>query len=135
GEASMPGFRPAWAWSTETDQSARLSPSPLLTSVTWEQALGGSTGRAVRVAIIDSGIDNTHPAVAGAVVGWAEPSVDEQGAMTFSLERHDDHFGQGTACAGIVHGIAPEAELYSVRVLGRRLSGKGAIFAAGLRWA
>ena len=44
-------------------------------------------------------------------------------------------FGHGTACAGIIHGIAPEAELYSIRVLGRKLSGKGNIFTAGIRWA
>jgi subtilisin family serine protease len=41
--------------------------------------------------------------------------------------------GHGTACAGIVLGIAPECELYSVRVMGRR-GGKGAALVAGVRW-
>jgi len=41
----------------------------------------------------------------------------------------------GTACAGIVVGLAPEVEIYSVRVLGADLRGKGAAFLAGLEWA
>jgi subtilisin family serine protease len=48
---------------------------------------------------------------------------------------HDDLFGHGTACAGIIRRAAPEATLWSVRVLGSRLTGKGVVFAAGLRWA
>ena len=48
---------------------------------------------------------------------------------------HEDLFGHGTACAGIIKMVAPRCELYSVRVLGQNLSGKGAVFAAGLRWA
>jgi subtilisin len=46
-----------------------------------------------------------------------------------------DLFGHGTACAGLIHGVAPEAELYSVRVFSRDLSGKALQFAGGLRWA
>ena len=48
---------------------------------------------------------------------------------------HDDLFGHGTACAGIIRRAAPDATLWSVRVLGSRLTGKGVVFAAGLRWA
>jgi subtilisin len=49
--------------------------------------------------------------------------------------QHADLFGHGTACAGIIRRLVPGAELYSVRVLGRRLTGKGLVFAAGVRWA
>ena len=104
-------------------------------SITWEQAFEGSTGRGVKVAVIDSGIDNDHPAMPGAVRGWAEPIADDEGTTTYTLEPHGDLFGHGTACAGVIHATAPDAELYSIRVLGRRLGGKGGIFAAGLRWA
>jgi len=46
-----------------------------------------------------------------------------------------DLSGHGTACAGIIHQIAPDAELFSVRVLGRDMTAKALQFAGGLRWA
>ena len=48
---------------------------------------------------------------------------------------HDDVFGHGTACAGIIRRVAPDCNLFSARVLGARLSGRADGFAAGLRWA
>jgi subtilisin family serine protease len=48
---------------------------------------------------------------------------------------HDDSFGHGTACAGIIHSIAPAARITSVKVLGSGLQGKAAAFLAGLTWA
>jgi subtilisin family serine protease len=50
-------------------------------------------------------------------------------------EAHGDLFGHGTACAEIVHRLAPAAELYSIRVLGPNLRGGGDALLAGLRWA
>ena len=46
--------------------------------------------------------------------------------------RRDDVVGHGTACAGIIHGLAPEADLVSIRVLGADNRGNGGGFAAGL---
>ena len=47
----------------------------------------------------------------------------------------EDVVGHGTACAGIVHALAPDAELVSVRVLGGDNRGNGGGFATGLEWA
>jgi subtilisin len=68
------------------------------------------------------------------VRGWAEPVSGEDG-IAYQTAPHSDLFGHGTACAGVIHRIAPEAELYSVRVLGAGLTGRPLLFAAGLRWA
>lgn len=125
--------RPAWSWGGSGERAERRV-DPLWGGLTPEVAFAG-TGKGVRVAIVDSGIDDEHPAVGGAVRGFVEPAVADDGTITYRAERHGDSFGHGTACAGIIHRIAPEAELYSVRVLGPRLSGKGPVFAAGLRWA
>ena len=100
-----------------------------------EWAWGGASGAGITVAVIDSGVDAAHPAV-GAVdraVGlrW-DPETEE---VTSVEGPHDDMFGHGTACAGIIRQAAPEAAIWSVRVLGSRLTGKGMVFAAGLRWA
>ena len=131
----MPMQSPAWSWGQKTEEDVMISDSPLLDIVSWKDACEGSTGRGVKVCVIDSGIDNHHPAIAGAVRGWAEPILDGEGNTTFKLEPHDDLYGHGTACSGIIREIAPDVDLYSVRVLGQRLSGKAATFSAGLRWA
>jgi subtilisin family serine protease len=85
------------------------------------------------VAVIDSGVDADHPAV-GTVSGYV--SVDVRGnEIRLDEAPHRDGYGHGTACAGIIRSLAPACEIYSVRVLGPVLTGSGAAFAAGLRWA
>lgn len=130
-------MKPAWSWAFDDGALATVPvdlPAPAAISREW--AYGDSTGAGVRVAIVDSGIDAAHPAV-GEIQGGIAIEPDRTRPSGFRLEEgvHDDLYGHGTACAGIIRGLAPACELYSVRVLGRRLSGTGAAFAAGLRWA
>jgi subtilisin family serine protease len=104
--------------------------------MTPDWAWGGATGRGVRVAVVDSGVDGDHPMVAGVAGGVAlEYDVDAPGRVRLDEAPHDDLFGHGTACAGLIRALAPECELFSVRVLGRKLTGKGLVLAAGIRWA
>jgi len=86
------------------------------------------------VAVIDSGIDAAHPAIGRPVANGVAISSDGD-ELVYDDRPHDDVFGHGTACAAIIRSFAPECELYSVRVLGPKLTGRGAVFAAGLRWA
>src|SRR5262249_36537132 len=102
--------------------------------VTREWAWGGSTGKGIKVAVIDSGIDAAHPAIGGNVNGYAAV-VDGPEGLTFDTAPHSDAFGHGTACAGIVRALASDCELYSVKVLGPQLHGQGPILIAGLSWA
>jgi len=46
-----------------------------------------------------------------------------------------DVVGHGTAAAGIIHSIAPAADLLSIRVLGPDNRAKGVAFLAALEWA
>ena len=131
----MPKQHPAWSWNSKSSNNMEFSSTSLFRSISRRDAFDGSRGSGIKIAIVDSGVDNNHPAVDGSVKGWAEPILEEGGGITFRNNPHNDLFGHGTACAGIIHNIAPDAEIYSVRVLGSRLSGKGAIFAAGLKWA
>jgi subtilisin family serine protease len=103
---------------------------------TQEWAWDGSTGKGVKVAVIDSGVDAKHPAV-GEVAGYVaiELSNPAGSSLSFNTSPHEDAFGHGTACAGIIRALAPDSEIYSVKVLGAGLVGKGAVFLAGLRWA
>ena len=128
----MMRVRPAWSF--EAAEAGPLGPSETQDVLTPEQAWGDSTGAGVRVAIVDSGVDNDHPAIAGAVKGWIEP-FEAEGKLQFRTDPHGDSSGHGTACAGIVLSLAPHAEIYSIRVLGGSLSGTGSLFLAGLHWA
>ena len=65
----------------------------------------------------------------------ASALAEQSGVWTVNTMPHDDGFGHGTACAGIIRSLAPECEIYSVKVLGQKHKGRGAAFAAGLRWA
>jgi len=89
----------------------------------------------VKVAVIDSGIDGDHPDVGG-VAGAAivEPDPDAPSGARVTEEAHGDLYGHGTACAGIIRRMAPDVQLYSVRVLSEKLTGRGSVFARGLDW-
>src|SRR5215470_17035488 len=93
---------PAWSWQFAPEQIQQLPSLQELEGVTPEWAWGGSSGAGVKVAVIDSGIDNNHPAIAGHVKGYVSFFEDRNGQMQSSEEAHNDAFGHGTACAGII---------------------------------
>jgi subtilisin len=87
------------------------------------------------VAVIDSGVDATHPMVGGVVRAIAvERDPDAESGIRFVDEPHDDLYGHGTACASVIRRMAPGVELLSVRVLGANLKGSAFAFAHGLEW-
>ena len=130
--------RPAWSQQFSPDAIQTLVTNGPLSAITSDWAWGGSTGKGIRVAVIDSGIESDHPAVGTSVRSGVFVAYDENEENEFRIETEDrpvDLSGHGTACAGIIHSIAPEAEIYSVRVLGRDMSGRAMQFAGGLDWA
>ena len=92
------------------------------------------TGKGVSVAIIDSGIDTNHPDLQGKVRESVEAKKENM-RIVFEPSESGDSAGHGTACAGIISGIAPESELYSIKVLGAGGLGDGQAFLAGLEYA
>ncbi len=74
------------------------------------------SGRGVRVAIVDSGVDGTHPWLARASITHLQ--VEKKGELyTVAPSAGGDAAGHGTACAGIIHRMIPSAELVSVCAL------------------
>jgi subtilisin family serine protease len=110
---------------TTTDLWAAIQPENI-----WK----GRTGRGVRVAVVDSGIDTEHPDLKGKVKESVE-AVAQDGRIDFRPSTSGDQAGHGTACAGIIASVAPEVELYSVKVLGPKASGSGDMFLVGLDYA
>ncbi len=125
--------RPAWSLTRDAYASIGLE-NPLPDRVDRAWALGGATGKGVKVCILDSGVEPGHPSI-GAIAGAVAISVEEDGNGVASDDGEGDLCGHGTACAGVVRLLAPEAEIYSVRVLGAGFTGSGKVLLAGLKWA
>lgn len=70
---------------------------------------------AVKVAIIDSGVNPAHPHVAGVAGGVRITALGED-------ETYLDFIGHGTAVAGAIREKAPAAELYAVKVFEQSLT-------------
>lgn len=122
GTASAPGF----------DESA----------LTWGvQAVGANqsryTGKGIRIAVLDTGLDLRHPDFAGRSIA-SQSFIDGETAQ--------DGNGHGTHCAGIAsgpaspaqpprYGIADGAELYIGKVLSNEGSGGDGGVLEGINWA
>ncbi|MFC4146736.1 type VII secretion-associated serine protease mycosin [Micromonospora mangrovi] len=98
-----------------------------------------STGRGVIVAVIDSGVDGSHPDLAGQVL----PGID---LVSPGGGEGPDPVGHGTTVAGLIAGrndddrgvvgLAPDAKILPVRVLDDENRYDDAmIVAKGVRWA
>ncbi|TDC64840.1 type VII secretion-associated serine protease mycosin [Micromonospora sp. KC207] len=98
-----------------------------------------STGRGVVVAVIDSGVDGSHPDLAGQVL----PGID---LVDGAAGEGPDPVGHGTTVAGLIAGrdddrrgavgLAPDAKILPVRVLDDENRYDDALIVAkGVRWA
>jgi subtilisin len=125
---------PAWSEPFSADHRGDLVRAGPFATVDRAWAFGPGDGAGVTVAIVDSGIEADHPAVGGRVVASVRVELDGDDTRVVG-DDPIDVVGHGTACAGVVHGLAPAASLLSVRVLGPDNRGKGRAFAAGLEWA
>jgi subtilisin family serine protease len=95
-----------------------------------------TTADPIKVGIIDTGIDSTHPDLVANIKG----GVSE---VSYTTSWNDDN-GHGTHVAGItaaanntigVVGAAPNADLYAIKVLNRNGSGYLSDIISGLDWA
>ncbi len=96
---------------------------------------GGNKGGGVRVGILDTGIDYTHPDLDGNYAGGYD-------FVNGDPDPRDDH-GHGTHVAGIVAaedngagvvGVAPAARIYALKVLDAGGSGYSSDIVAALEW-
>ncbi|WP_052684796.1 S8 family serine peptidase [Lentzea aerocolonigenes] len=87
-----------------------------------EHAWQLSKGNGVVVGVVDTGVDDGRPALAGAVLPGAE--FPELGTGTH------DQLGHGTDVAELVVGVAPEAKILPVKLSGNSVEANAAI-----RWA
>jgi len=101
-----------------------------------------ATGKGVKVAVLDTGIYKGHPdlEVAGGVLIEQGVVVNHTGWGDNSIKTKS----HGTQCAGIIGarnneqgivGIAPECDLYSVKILDSNIEGDFSSLLRALHWA
>lgn len=89
------------------------------------EALAQGRGRGVKIAVIDSGIELSHPALAGLrLIDDLAFDLTHDGIVRRVPGRGIDVFGHGTAVAHAIRRVAPEAQIGSFRVLNAALGSK-----------
>jgi serine protease AprX len=100
----------------------------------WSEA--GLRGQGIKVAVVDTGLDDTHPDFAGRVMAMksfvSDSARDDNG--------HGTHVagtiaGSGAKSGGKYVGVAPEATLYIAKVLRANGGGSMSSVMAGIEWA
>ncbi|MET8348711.1 S8 family peptidase [Micromonospora sp. NPDC005206] len=98
----------------------------------------GYTGKGVRVAVLDTGADFTHPDLVGRVADRADFTAE--GGDAVDHNGHGTHVastiaGTGAAAHGQRRGVAPDAKLVIGKVLDDHGSGADSGIIAGMEWA
>jgi subtilisin family serine protease len=91
----------------------------------------------VEVSVLDSGIDSTHPDLAGRIVESVGVEIRDGIPHIENREacRNNDVYGHGTAVASIICRLAPNARIVDVGVLGENGVGMPVALVAGLEYA
>ena len=124
-KAKTKGFVPTSVWATGAPYQWKM----------------GNKGQGVRVAVLDTGIDRTHPALAGRVVESYD-FVGDGVTNPAKWHPHGTHVSGTIAGCGFASGsglgllgVAPEASLLDYRVLDTEGSGSNQDIAAAIRHA
>ena len=102
------------------------------------QAWSRTQGAGASVAVIDTGIDASHPDLAGQVAGGVNILDPKHPDNWKDDEGHGTHVSGTIAASGRnggLAGVAPMAKLYAVKVLDKDGNGNYSDVIAGIEWA
>ncbi|RFC70830.1 S8 family serine peptidase [Streptomyces sp. AcE210] len=116
--------------STMAESNAQIG-----TDAAWS---AGVTGKGVKVAVLDTGIDASHPDFAGQIAASQDFTGSKYG--TDDKQGHGTHTastvaGTGAASDGKERGVAPDAQLLIGKVLNDSGSGSESMIISGMQWA
>ncbi|HEV3364879.1 MAG TPA: S8 family serine peptidase [Acidimicrobiia bacterium] len=137
GFALAAGFSPARA-TNDPEFEKQWSISTVGAPNAWAK----STGKGIRIGIVDTGIDLAHEDLAGRVVA-STSCIETRGNPLECEGDAQDDFGHGTHVAGIaaatkdnglgIAGVAPDAELVVAKVFKGATANSDDV-AAGIKW-
>jgi subtilisin family serine protease len=84
--------------------------------------------RPIRIAVLDSGVNEAHPHVGGIIEGI---TVGPEGMRA----GYQDTLGHGTAVAALIHYLNPEAHLAAVKIFDSRLATNVATVIQAIDWS
>ena len=112
-----------------------MSTSSWITPEQAAAAMRSGSGRGIRIAVLDSGVEWGHAALRDIKAADDLVIEENEGALEAKPGNRTDVFGHGTAVAGILHEVAPEAEIGSIRVLDVRNQSQSEMICFGARIA
>lgn len=120
----------AWAIGQPDAYAAQWAPAALRLPAAQRLA----TGRGVRVAVLDTGVDGRHPALTGRMLPGRD-FVDADRNASEPVLSNGPAWGHGTHVAGLIALVAPNARIMPVRVLDPDGLGNSWVLAEALLWA
>jgi hypothetical protein len=87
-----------------------------------------ASGRGVKVAVIDSGVNAAHPHILG-------PVKTIMLGVAHSGESEEDRLGHGTAVTAAIQEKAPDAEYFAVKLFGSSLRATTSLLIEAIEWA
>jgi subtilisin family serine protease len=147
--ASVFATLPVLAWACSASGTPAAPNDPFwpqqwnMTEIGLPAAWGVSTGRGVKIGIVDTGVDLGHQDLAGKVIAGTN-CINSGGDSSKCAGSAQDDNGHGTHVAGIaaaatnnglgVAGTAPDAQLVVAKALDSKGSGNFSDVNAGIMW-
>ncbi len=133
---SVEKIEPVLEFKVALQDSLRL----INTTIAWNQTIlnTNATGKNTAICILDTGVNYTHPDLGGCF-GSGCRVIDGYDFINNDVDPMDDH-GHGTLVSGIaagsggIKGVAPEAKIIAVKVLGSNGAGTTDSIIAGIDW-
>ncbi len=138
GNSAWASGNSAWASGMGGLPSESLASLDMI-NITQAHALSSNFGEGITVAVIDTGLDLSHPAFEGRLAPtsqWIDlVDYDQYPQDEIASGANGAMYGHGTAVAGLIAQVAPKAKILPIRVLNAEGSGTVLNLAIGLYYA